>query len=138
MKSDPYHFLKGQNQADHGPKLRLRQAESANYRRQTCYDAIEGEGVTALRLVVILRDGHRFSFPYSHLGLIEMPSPGELVIYPTMGNRGPVTVKGRGIGMLAHLLDLHRLHVVREAPHAGIEDDDVIVSSIRVGYPDEE
>lgn len=97
-----------------------------------CFEEIAGEGNTVLRLGLIKRDGHRYSYPYSYIGLIEMPSPELLIIHPNCALVGPIQIRGRGLQDIARLLDQHRLVSITEMAHPEFAEGPVAIASIEL------
>jgi hypothetical protein len=129
---DRLHFLRRSNHSSGSQPIKPRLREDPGKTGFLSYSEPSAPDAMVSRLVVIKRDGHRYSYPYSHLGLIEMPTADTLIIYSSAWDFGPIVVKGRGMAHLAHLLDTQRLLCIRELTHPDFAEGEVAVVSISV------
>ncbi|MDP0500854.1 MAG: hypothetical protein Q7P63_12225 [Verrucomicrobiota bacterium JB022] len=83
----------------------------------SCHEEVSTAEAVAIRLVLVQKSGQRFSYPYGQIGLISMPTAETLVLHCNCGLLDAITIRGRSLQPLAHLLDLQRLALVREAAH---------------------
>ena len=116
------------------PSCNIRARESAGDETSNafCFEEVSGEGNTVMRLSLIKRDGHRYSYPYSHIGLIEMPSPELLIIYPNCAHVGAIRIEGRGLQNIARLLDQYRLVKICETDQPDFAESSVVVFTIQL------
>lgn len=107
----------------------LGKAPLAN-RTQTVVEA--PDDALVLRFTLFSRSGRIWSYPYSYVGLIECPSPRELVIHCSSSEVELIAVSGRGLDRLHPLLATHRLVSLAESEHPNYDTAAIVVATITV------
>jgi len=79
-----------------------------------------------------------WSYPYSYVGLVELPSADRLVIHCNSREIEAIEVTGRGLDEAAKLLATQRLVGLTESDHAAFADDGVCIANITVRYAEKE
>ncbi len=110
--------------------LRLRKPELSKGGRT--YREIEGEGNVALRLVLGLPNGAEASYPYSQIGLIELPNAQKLVLHGSCPLIASIEIHGTNLVVLARLLSVQRLASVSVNSGGTFSTESVSVTDIRV------
>lgn len=85
-----------------------------------------------LRFTVISRTGHRWSYPYSYVGLIDCPSPENIVIHGNCGSVEVISIKGRGLDRVFALLESQRLTELVESDRPAYESGPIVVAEVKV------
>lgn len=78
------------------------------------------------------RTGQHWSYPYSYLGLIELPSPDILSLHCNSRELALIEIRGRSLGEIARLLATHRIVSITETDHPAYARTGVCVSDILV------
>lgn len=87
-----------------------------------------------VRFTLFGRSGHVWSYPYGYVGLIECPSPGEIMIYCTCGDVVTIAIRGRQLARVATLLSSHRLVSLREDEHPEFVTNGPVIEEIAVNF----
>lgn len=98
---------------------------------------VAAECAPLARFAVITRDGRFWSYPYSHLGLIECHSQDSVLIHCTCGTVSSIEIRGRGLRRIAECLTTGRLHSVYETEHQEFAHQQTVVTAVSIITPDE-
>lgn len=96
------------------------------------FEEVSGDGNAAIRLRMMNRNGHWFSYPYAYMGLIKCVSPNSVTIYCHCGDIDHIKIRGRGLIEIARLLDIQRLSLIRESSRPEFDPGSVIIESIEL------
>ena len=96
------------------------------------FEEIGSDSAVAMRFKLLTRQGQQWSYNYSYISLIELPTPQTLMISCNCKHTEVITIEGRGLDLLAHLLDLHRITIIRESIHPAYTGGPVAIKSIAV------
>lgn len=101
------------------------------------YLEVPADGVTATRITFFTRTGKQWSYPYSYIGLIDMPHPSQITIHGTCGTMESTIIQGQHLSELARLLDLHRISHIRETTLGAPLPEKITVQMLkRITKPD--
>ena len=109
-------------------------AEAAPTQPYASYSEVGADGVVAVRLALVSRQGQHWSYPYGYMGLIDCPTPASLIIHANCGTVDTIQLEGRGLDALLHLLDLQRLTEIRESLQPDYSDAPTLVSKITITF----
>lgn len=82
------------------------------------------------RFAVKTRKGEYWSYPYSHVGLIECPSQDRIVIHCNCGLVKTIEIKGRGLRKIAEYLTEARLQIIYETDNPKFVKEETVVVSV--------
>lgn len=85
-----------------------------------------------VRFEMQTRRGFLCSFPYSHVGLIECPSPESILMHCTGGGVASIAITGRGLDQIARLLTAQRLLSIVESDQTTIPTTQVAIREIAI------
>lgn len=101
-------------------------------KEELSYEEVTGEGNSVIRLRMMNRNGHWFSYPYAYMGLIKSVSPNSVIIYCHCGDIDSIKIRGRGLMEITRLLDIQRLSIIRESTRPEFDSGSVIIESIEL------
>lgn len=90
-------------------------------------------GSTPLRrFEVVHRSGKRWSYPYSHLGLIESPNPTHVTLHCLCRNVSMIEIKGKGLSKIIEHLTTATLQTISETDHPKFSRDEIIIEVVQI------
>ena len=95
-------------------------------------DLSEKPSAPSSRFLLLTRKGGTWSYPYSYVGLIELPNPETLVIYCNSREVERIEITGRCLDEVAELLHAQRLGSLAEADNVNFAAAGVFVRQIAV------
>lgn len=91
---------------------------------------------TPQRFTLNSRNGRFWSYPYSYVGLIEMPSPELLIIHCNSREIEAIEITGRALDQIAKKLVVQGLTTITESDNVTFERAGACVKTITVRYAD--